>query len=360
MKRTQLFLFKQLFCTLLCILLLSACAQHVEEKPKVTFYPKPPEQPKLQFLTTISSEENLGIKKSDFDNFLVGSDVSSPTIGRPYDVSSSPGKIYVTDRKTNKILIIDLVTNKFDELKDSGLGALRSPAGIWVSHDDVKYVTDMDRHQIVVFDANNNFVRAYGNKELFEKPVDVAVHEKRIYVCDILKNQIVVLDKDSGEALLHIGKAGSAEGELYKPTNIALDKQGNLFVTDAFNFRVQQFDSEGNFVKVFGFHGDQIGGLARPKGLDVDRDGNLYIADAASELTQIFNDKAQILLFFGGSGIDPGNMYLPSGVHIDYDNIGFFNKFADKDFKMKYLFYVCNMSGPNKVNVYGFGDWTGK
>lgn len=360
MQKIQLFFSKPLFYTLLSVLILSGCAQHVEEKTSVIFYPKPPQQPRLQFLTAISSETDLGIKRDGFDNFLLGPNVSLATIGRPYDVSSAPGKIYITDRQANKILIIDLNTSKFNELKDSGLGTLRTPAGIWVSKDDVKYVADMERQQVVVFDANNDFARAYGNKELFEKPVDVAVHKNRIYVCDMLKNQIVVLDKDSGDTLLHIGKGGSAEGELYKPTNITIDAQGSLFVTDAFNFRVQQFDADGKFVKVFGFHGDQIGGMARPKGLDIDGDGNLYVADAASEYTQIFNKNAQMLLFFGGPGVGPGNMYLPAGIHIDHDNVEFFKKFADKDLKLKYLLYVCNMSGPNRLNVYGFGDWTGK
>jgi len=100
--------------------------------------------------------------------------------------------------------------------------------------------------------------------------------------------------------------------------------------------------------------------MARPKGLDIDREGHLYSVDAASEYAQIFDEKARMLLFFGGPGVGPGNMYLPAGVHIDYDNIEFFNKFADKYFKLKYLIYVCNLSGPNKINVYGFGDWTGK
>jgi DNA-binding beta-propeller fold protein YncE len=360
MPRTQFFIFKQVFYVLLCLLIFSACAQHVEEKAPVTFYPKPPEQPRLQFLTTLSSEENLGPTREGLDNFLLGPNVSLSAIGRPYDVSSSPGKIYITDREINKILIVDLAASSFKKLEDMGPGTLRTPAGIWVSRDDVKYVADMNRQQIVVFDANNNFVRAYGNKELFEKPVDVAVHENRLFVCDMPKNQIVVLDKDSGEPLLYIGKGGPAEGQLYKPTHITVDDRGNLFVTDSFNFRVQQFDPEGKFVRVFGFHGDQIGGMARPKGLDIDREGHLYSVDAASEYTQIFDEKAQLLLFFGGPGTGPGNMYLPAGVHIDYDNIEFFNKFADKDFKLKYLFYVCNMSGPNKINVYGFGDWTGK
>lgn len=362
MQKTQFFIFKQGFYTLLCLLILSACAQHIEEKtPVAVFYPPPPEQPRLQFLTTLSSEEDLGTSKSNgLDTFLSGPKESFSAIGRPYAASSAPGKIYITDKKINKIVIIDLVANSFKVLEDKGPGALGTPAGIWVSQDDVKYVADTKRQQIVVFDAKNEFVRAYGNKEVFERPVDVAVHENRIFVCDIAKNQIIVLDKDSGKTVLLIGKGGSANGELYKPSHITVDAQGNLFVTDAFNFRLQQFDSKGNFVKVFGFHGDQVGGMARPKGLAIDREGHLYNVDAASEQIQIFDDKAQILLFFGGPGVGPGNLYLPAGMHIDYDNVKFFNKYADKDFKLKYLIYVCNMSGPNKINVYGFGDWTGK
>lgn len=359
MYRHNGFLLKQLLHTLLCVLILSGCAKYEEEAPTI-FYPKPPEQPRLQFLTSISSGEDLEAKRSAFDDFLLGPDLSFTDIGRPYDVSSSPGKIYILDRQYNKILIADLVTNSFSALNDSRLGVLRSPAGIWVTEDDVKYVADMERQQVVVFDADNNFVRAYGDKELFAKPVDVAVHENKIYVCDMLKHQIIVLDKDSGKMLTTVGKIGADEGQLYKPTHITIDNLGNIFVNDAFNFRVQQFDSNGKFVKIFGFHGDQIGAMARSKGLDTDREGHLYVADAAFENVQIFNDKGQLLLFFGGPGISPGNMYLPAGIHIDYDNVEFFNKFADKDFKLKYLLYVCNMSGPYKLNVYGFGDWIGK
>ncbi len=360
LQKTPFFIFRQ-GVSLLCLLILSACAQHIEEKTPAIFYPQPPEQPRLQFLTSISSEEDLGSIKNDaFDTFLMGPKQSFSDIGRPYAVNSSPGKIYITDRQINKIIIIDLVANSFTKLEDKGPGTLGTPAGIWVGQDDVKYVADMKRQQIVVFDAKNNFVRAYGSKEVFEKPVDVAVHANRIFVCDISKNQIAVLDKDSGEIVLKIGKGGSAEGQLYKPSHIAVDLDGNVFVTDAFNFRVQQFDPEGNFVRVFGFHGDQVGGMARPKGLDIDREGHLYNVDAASEHIQIFDDKAKMLLFLGGPGIGPGNLYLPAGLHIDYDNIQFFNKYADKDFKLKYLLYVCNLAGPHKVNVYGFGDWTGE
>ncbi len=346
--------------SLLIVISFSGCARHDEKGIPVVFYPEPPEQPRLQFLTSISSEEDLEAKRSSFDNFLLGPDQSFASIGRPYDVASSKGKIYIIDRKVNQILIIDLVNKSFNALKTSGRGALRAPGGIAVSRDDLKYVADLKRKQIVLFNADNDFVRAYGDGSLFKKPVDIAIYKNRIYVCDMFKHQVLVLDKDSGKLILTIGGIGSEAGKLYKPTHITVDGKGNLFVNDAFNFRVQQYDIEGNFVQIFGFHGDQIGGMARTKGLDIDREGHLYVADAASEYVQIFNNKAQLLLFFGGPGIKQGNMYLPAGLHIDYDNVDYFKKFADKDFKLKYLIYVCNMSGPHKVNVYGFGDWLGK
>jgi len=353
------FFVKQMLFPLFSILLLSSCAKQVEKAP-IIFYPPPPDQPKLQFLTSISSETDLDIQTASFENFLLGPDISFSVIGRPYDVASSRGKIYVIDRQSGSILITDLVEKKFLEMRTDRLGVLQTPSGIWVSDDDIKYVADLTRRQVIVFDADNNFKKTYGSKEIFNKPVDVAVYKNRIYVCDMDKGQIFVLDKDSGELILTIGKKGVNAGELNRPTHITVDSTGNIFVNDAFNFRVQQFDTEGKFVKIFGFHGSQMGGMARTKGVDIDRDGHLYVADAAFERVQIFNREGQLLLFFGGPGTGPGNLILPAGIHIDYENVAFFEKFADKDFKLQYLLYVCNMSGPNKINVYGFGEWTGE
>lgn len=358
MRQFFLNISKGIFFVLLYVFCISGCARYEEELP-VIFYPKPPEQPRLQFLASISSEEDLEVQRSAFNEFLLGPDLSFADIGRPYDVSSSSGKIYILDRQYNKILIVDLVENAFRALKDTRLGVLRAPAGIWVSKKDVKYIADMKRKQIVVFDADNNFVRAYGDGELLEKPVDVALFEDRIYVCDMGKHHIMVLDKESGKQVAVIGQIGADAGSFYRPTHISVDSEGNLFINDAFNFRVQKFNRQGEYVSTFGVHGDRIGAMARPKGLAVDRQGHLYVADAAFENVQIFDQQGRLLLFFGGPGVERGNMYLPAGMDIDYDNVAYFNKFADKDFEVKYLLYVCNMSGPHKLNVYGFGDWKG-
>lgn len=346
---------------LVTLALLVSCATVPEKKigPSV-FYPSLPQRPRLQFLHSITDEEDLGKKQSAFSRFLLGDVQSQKRIRRPYDVHSSNGKIYVLDRALKKVLVLDLVKKEFDYLADQRLGTLSEPSGIWVEEDEVKYVADMKRKQIVVFGKDNKFLRTYGDENLFDKPVDVAVHENTVYVCDMGKSQVLVLEKDTGELKSTIGEPGSEEGHLYKPTHVIVDREGNVFINDAFNYRVQEFAPTGEFLTSFGHIGDSLGAFARPKGLDVDRDGHLYVVDAAFENVQVFDGDARLLLFFGGPGTAPGDLYLPAGLHIDYDNVEFFGQFVDKDFRLKYVLYVANGFGRNKLNVYGFGEWIGQ
>ncbi|MEW6109450.1 MAG: 6-bladed beta-propeller [Nitrospirota bacterium] len=346
---------------LFSIILLLGCA--TPEKPvqqETVFYPMPPVKPRLQFLTSITSEEDIGKKQSALEEFLLGKLPPLKMIDRPYDIGAVKGAIYISDRTHKNVLIIDLRNKTFDYIKSKGLGSIQDPAGIWVTEDGYKYVADFGRKQVLLFDNDNNFVRLYGEKDQFGKPLDVAVYKNKIYVCDFDKHQILVLDKDSGATIQTIGESGMDEGKFYKPTHVIVDKKGNIYVDDSFNYRIQKFSPEGQFVKAYGFHGDGLGAFARPKGIAVDNDGHLYAVDAAFENVQIFDEEtAQLLLFFGKYGPDPGDMYLPNGIYIDYTNIEYFKQYEDKDFRIKYLVYVGNMLGEKKLNVYGFGDWVG-
>jgi DNA-binding beta-propeller fold protein YncE len=343
------------FLSLLSVCIGCALTPHKETPNKSIFYPPLPQQPRLQFLLSISGEHDLGNPQSAFMEFLIGK-VRYEALGRPYDVGASRGKIYILDRMYKKIVILDPIEHKLSFLNDQGVGSLGDPSGIFISEDDFKYVADMQRKQVVVFDANNNYLKAYGSKDLFEKPVDVAVSENRVYVVDIEKNQLFILDKDTGESLKVIGE----KGDFFKPSHLTVGPAGDIFLNDAFNFRVKKLTADGILIDTIGFHGDQIGGFARPKGLAVDKDGNLYVVDAAFENVQIFNDQGQLLLFFGGAGNGPGNMYLPAGIAIDYNNVSYFSKFADPNFQIEYLVYVTNTYGDQKLNVYGFGHWIGE
>ncbi len=354
---------KNIVISIIAAILMFGCATSVEKEivTKRVFYPPLPETPKLQYLTHISNEDDLGKSQGSFDEFLFGKQQAQKYISTPYGITASKGKIYVTDREWNSVIIVDLEKRKFDYIETRGLGMLRQPAGMAISKDNFKYIADFARKQVVVFDSENNYVRAYGNKDQFIKPTDVAVHDNKLYVCDFGLNQIVVVDMKSGDTIQTIGEPGADDGQFIKPTHITIGTHDDIYVNDAFNFRIQMFDAFGAYVKTFGFHGDSFGGLARPKGIAVDRDGRLYIVDAAFENVQIFDDETlRLLTFFGGYGEEGGNMKLPSGIHIDYENIEYFKKYADKDFQIQYLIYVTNIIGDRKINVYGFGDWTGE
>lgn len=339
-------------------LLLASCAQAPKQEQGTVFYPAPPETPRIQFLTSISAEDDLG-KTSQFREFLIGEQKSAKQLVRPYSIAHDKGHIYVADKTLKKIIILDLVEQSFSNIRDVRSGALKDPMGVFITDDGYKYVADAGRGQIIVFNERNEFLRAYGDEKQF-RPTSVAVYGNKIYVCDISDNEVEVLDKESGEVLRKIGKKGGGKEDLYRPTHLAIDKDGNLFITDALNFRIQMFDKDGKFIRSIGELGTYPGTFGRPKGIDVDRDGRIYTADASFEIIQIFDvESGEALLPFGKFGPAPGSTYLPTGVHVDYDNVSAFAKYADPDFKLEYLIYVGNMLGAHKMNVYGFGEWSG-
>jgi DNA-binding beta-propeller fold protein YncE len=188
--------------------------------------------------------------------------------------------------------------------------------------------------------------------------VDLAVYEDRIYVCDLGKHQILVLNRTNGQVIDTIGSPGDNEDQFNRPTHVTVDSKGNIYVTDAFHFAIKKFDPSGKFLQSIGVAGDVPGTFARPKGVAVDIDGNFYTVDAATEVVQIFNSEGKLLMDFGYPGTEIHNLWLPAGIAIDYENIDYFQNFAHPDFKLQYLIYVANMAGPGRTNVYGFGQWS--
>ena len=56
--------------------------------------------------------------------------------------------------------------------------------------------------------------------------------------------------------------------------------QRRIYVTDSLNCRIQVFEADGQFQRVFGSAGDGPGHFSRPKGVAVDRAGHVYVVDA--------------------------------------------------------------------------------
>ncbi len=112
----------------------------------------------------------------------------------------------------------------------------------------------------------------------------------------------------------------TSPGDFAMPTNLAVDGDGNLYVADTFNDRVEIFDAVGNFIRTFGKAGDGRGYFARPKGIAIDRDGHIWVADAVQDRVQVFTPEGQVLLWMGGHGVLPGQFSSLAGLTIAKNN----------------------------------------
>ena len=327
------------------------------------FFPPLPEMPRLQFLKSLSGPDDLGAAKAGgFQRFVLGDLETEQGISKPYGMDIFDGKLYVCDVGRRMVAVFDLEKRTFGYMtKDR---RLMNPVNIHIDDDGTRYVADPTVGAILVFDRNDSLEAILG-KELGIAPIDVTVRGRRCYVSDFNSNQIVVFDMNTQQEITRIGEEGAAQprgqtpelppGQLLLISDLALDQQGNIYITDKAAARITQFDESGKLQRVIGRLGDNIDEFVRPKGIAVDRDQRIWVVDAASEVAKIYDEHARLLLFFGLGGNDPGMMNLPATIVVDYDNVEYFEQYAIEGAKIEFLVLVSNQYGPNKVNVYGFG-----
>ncbi len=331
-----------------------------EEVSATLFYPPLPNAPRIQYLTSFSSSKDLVAPVGSFGEFILGDETEDPNgVKKPYGVAMYGHKIFVADTRGNGYAVFDLDKKRYDFVHGSGGGAMLKPINITIDKDGTKYITDTNKDQILVFDARDNFVRAYGVEGQF-KPGDTAIVGNKLYVTDLKHHNIQVLDKATGKVLNTIGKVGSKEGDMYFPTNLAVGPNGHLYVSDTGNFRVQEFTQSGKVVRSFGSVGTGLGHFARPKGVALDRKGRVYVVDAAFENVQMLDPDGRLLLFFGEPGANhPAGLDLPTDITLDYASAAYFQRYAEPNFKLEYVILIANQFGRTKVNVFGFGQMAG-
>lgn len=117
----------------------------------------------------------------------------------------------------------------------------------------------------------------------FNFPVGLTVDGSgNVYVAETGNNRVQKLSP--GEAFVfQIGRSdeasGSANGEFSSPNDVALDSDGNIFVTDSGNNRVQKFNSSGTYVSKFGSTGTGDNQLSTPSGIAIDANNDIYVVD---------------------------------------------------------------------------------
>ena len=323
---------------LLCAatLALAACGEvpvKEERKPPEAqlVFPLPPDEPRFYFERSIygSTDVVSGESNSQLRQLLTGEGPKAGEgMGKPYAVAVHRGRIYVSDSVERYITVFDFPRKKFYRIGDDGPGQLMKPLGLDVDAAGNLYVADSSARAVVIYDAEGNFLRKLGGEKWFEKPGSVTVDPKgdRIYVVDVggvksREHRIRVFNPVSGAHLFDFGTRGSGPGEFNFPYDLAVGKDGKLYVVDAGNFRIQIFDHDGKYLSTFGSIGTQLATFARPKEISVDADGNLYVIDAVLGHCKIFDPQGELLLTLGRRSEEdgPAKFMLPSGVYVDED-----------------------------------------
>src|SRR5579875_724117 len=86
-----------------------------------------------------------------------------------------------------------------------------------------------------------------------------------------------------------IGTAGAGQGQFNGPKGIAIGPNGDLYVADALNNRIEEFSSSGQFIRTWGTKGTGDGQFNEPWGIAVNQSGQVYVADTWNHRIQEFD-----------------------------------------------------------------------
>ena len=235
----------------------------------------------------------------------------------------SKGNIYAADQAVGAIFIFNPETKDVQMVRNGKEGRFGLINGIAIDDNDRLFVTDDKFREVLVFNAKHQEETAFG-ADILGNPGGVAIDTENrfLYVVDTANDVVDVFDADSLKLLRKIGVPGKKHqltdpGTFSLPTNVAVDADGNVYVSDTLNARVEIFDAEGNFISQFGKRGDGAWQLERPKGIAVDCDGHIWIVDAAQDRVKVFNREGRLLIYFGTHGSYPGEFSAIYGIAID-------------------------------------------
>jgi RHS repeat-associated protein len=264
-----------------------------------------------------------GTGESDFSGD--GGPATDARLSGTSDVAvDSSGNIYIADRSNHRIRKVDMN------------GIITTIAG---SGESGNYAGGFSGDGGPATDAKLNI------------PYGVAVDNAgNIYIADSLNHRIRKVDRNgvittiagSGETGLGAGGFSgdgglATDAKLYRPSGVAVDNAGNIYIADSFNNRIRKVDTSGIITTVagcqfWGFGGD--GGpatdvrarLYNPTGVEVDNAGNIYIADTRNNRIRMV-DNSGIITTVAGNGVgwysgDGGpatdtSLYYPTDVAVD-------------------------------------------
>lgn len=163
-------------------------------------------------------------------------------------------------------------------------------------------------------------------KLYFDDPIDLCIDEdKNVFILDSGNYRVQEMD-ENGDFVRKWGKRGGGDGQFRDPVAIALDSDDEvIYVLDRDNFSVSKFDLKGNFVLSFGKKGIRRGEFRDPVDLAVDFQGYVYVLDRNRGTVLKFHKSGAFVDEWGGKGRRKGEFDDPVSIAFSGDRLGFIN-----------------------------------
>lgn len=215
-------------------------------------------------------------------------------LGRPMNLTIHGDELYVPEYFNDRIQVfgLDGAPTRMIGAPGAGPGEFNAPGGVAVADDGGMYVADFYNQRIQKLDSKGRFIRQWGETGKvgigagrFNYPTDVAIAaDGTLYVADGYNDRIQVFDAN-GEFIrkwggpLAMNIFGPFNGWFATATSVAIGPEGNIFVADFYNDRIQKFAPDGTFLTAFGETGTGPGQFSHPIAVAVAEDGTVFVAD---------------------------------------------------------------------------------
>lgn len=197
------------------------------------------------------------------------------------------------------------------------------PSGLGVNNAGDLIVCDSHYHCVRLYRHDGTLLRTFGG-EPGTKPgqwgyVSDCVQDADgfYYVSEFGQNDRITKLDGEGRFVACWGENGQGPLQFSRARALALGPDGNLYVADACNHRVQVVTRDGRFVREFGGPGSEPGRLQYPYDLAFSPDGELYVAERGNHRVQKLDVTGMSLGTWGGPGAGPGRLADPWAVVVD-------------------------------------------
>ena len=217
---------------------------------------------------------------------------------------SSPFRVHVKERRIHVVGKIVLKR-----------GISISSKGIAVNSKGTIAVSDDEKHCILMFDKDGNFVRKFGSygegPGQLNDPTGVAfLNDDELLVIDDNYGRIQQFNVQTGNFVKSFGKKGIEDGEFWSPLGIFINDEGHVIVADYDNNRIQVLDKDGKFM--FKFRDDDPGEVALHG--CIYHQNKFIVSDRGNDCLKVFDESGKFLHKIGEEGEADGQFFSPCGL----------------------------------------------